>query len=499
MRQIFHIFKKDVRHLRMEISFVLTAVAFLSFAVVRLSASLTTAGNTEGAAVSLLSYLVPLTWWTLIARLIYDESLAIEQPFWITRPYSRKSLIIEKALFIVMFVNLPKLIGDSCVLVAYEFHLRSELSGLLWNQLLLTVLFVLPVVALCAVTTGFVQLLIALLLVGLTAAGWSQFTSEFGANAPWIEMEWVRSCCIGLIIATAAMVVITRQYACRDTAVSRFVLASALLLIFLVHMFLPWTAAFSLQSWLSKTSVDVEGIHVELDESLGFGARTVTSKSGDVELQIPLSVTGLAEGLRSKAEGMVVTVDGPDGEVWRSSGPPPTNVRSAGNKVLFRARVDPIFAQRVKNHRVRIRGSVYLTLLGHGRRTTLPVQEQPTLHPTAGVGLCSAVRIEDRISLNCRSFLRTPRDRVTFDVIGPPRFIAGGNAMALRRLSYSSDVSYSPFPGGPELIPVTQSVLTTELVGPVWEVSAMAIGPVAHVRKDFEITELRTINNKSGL
>src|SRR5260370_21474314 len=88
MRQVVHIFKKDVRYLWYEIAITLGLVVMLVF-------------------YPLLEFMVPIAWCNLAARLIYAEPLPGDRLFWVTRPYSWKSLLAAKALFILVFVNLP--------------------------------------------------------------------------------------------------------------------------------------------------------------------------------------------------------------------------------------------------------------------------------------------------------------------------------------------------------------------------------------------------------
>jgi hypothetical protein len=117
--------------------------------------------------------MVPVAWCALIARLIYAEPLAGDQQDWVTRPYAWRSLLAAKGLFIAVFINLPKLIADTIILRAWGFKIGPELGGLLWTQVLVTAVFVLPIAALSAVTTGFSQLLAVTLLVVLAVSGWS--------------------------------------------------------------------------------------------------------------------------------------------------------------------------------------------------------------------------------------------------------------------------------------------------------------------------------------
>src|SRR5207253_7631087 len=149
MRQTLHIFKKDVRHLWFEIAVAITVVAAFTFTGARRALWLVDPVTNRTAAWTMVLILLPLAWWTLIARVIHDEALTGDRQFWITRPYSWKSLLGAKALFILAFINLPMLIADVVILRAYGLRpLGAELPGLLWSQVLLAIVFVLPIAAL---------------------------------------------------------------------------------------------------------------------------------------------------------------------------------------------------------------------------------------------------------------------------------------------------------------------------------------------------------------
>jgi len=174
MRQALHIFKKDVRHLWLELAVAITVVAAFGFTGARRASWLADPVTNRTAAWTMVLILLPLSWWTLIARVIHGETLPGDRQFWITRPYSWKSLLGAKALFILAFINLPMFLADIAIVRAYGLHpLGAELPGLLWSQVLLTIVFVLPVAALSALTGGFVQLILAILapcVIGLAVA-----------------------------------------------------------------------------------------------------------------------------------------------------------------------------------------------------------------------------------------------------------------------------------------------------------------------------------------
>src|SRR5690348_22545 len=161
MRQALHIFKKDVRHLWFEIALVLAVTAAFAFVGVGRAFRLDDPRANRSVAWTMAQILMPLAWWILIARVVYSETLPGDRQFWTTRPYRWMSLLGAKLLFITIFVNLPWFLADMIILRAYGFAPGTELAGLFAAQLLMAVAFLLPVAAVCAVTTGFVQLLSA--------------------------------------------------------------------------------------------------------------------------------------------------------------------------------------------------------------------------------------------------------------------------------------------------------------------------------------------------
>jgi hypothetical protein len=491
MRQAVHIFAKDVRHLWLEILVALAVAGAFTFAVVRGALSWTDSGTMQDVALTLLTYLLPVTWWVLIARLIHAEPLPGDRQFWVTRPYQWKSLLWAKALFIALFVNLPKLVADAITVRAYGFEIGSEVAGLLWTQVLLTAIFVLPVAAFSAVTAGFAQLAMATLLLVLAVAVWSLVIPQvFLAGAPWLGLEWIRSYSAGLVVAVAAVAIILWQYRRRDTGTCRVLAGGATAMALAATACLPWTAGFALQSQLAGRPIDPSTVRIDLNPELKWATRALVDESNVVDLNIALRISEIPAALRPAVDGIVATIEGAAGAVWRADYDPRGQARTEGALTSFHTRVNSSFYRKVKDHPVRIRGSLYLTLYGNPRRTFLRTQEQAVLIPTPGVGLCSVTRKRVGIVLNCRSAFRSRPDLVTLDFVATGR---SGQPMSIRTMSYygPAPFSYSPFPAAPDLIPVTQSMNFWVLSHMVTGVSVDTTEPVAHIRRDFEISGLR--------
>jgi len=57
--------------------------------------------------------LAPLACWVLAVTLIHEERLIGDEQYWLTRPYTWKDLVAAKALFLVVFVNVPLFVCQS--------------------------------------------------------------------------------------------------------------------------------------------------------------------------------------------------------------------------------------------------------------------------------------------------------------------------------------------------------------------------------------------------
>jgi hypothetical protein len=356
----------------------------------------------------------------------------------------------------------------------------------------------LPVAALSAVTTGFVQLLAVTFLVVLAVAGCYLLIP--GVGDIWLALEWTRSYSTGLVVAGAALAIILWQYSRRDTTNARRLAGGAALTAFAVSVWLPWPVAFALQSHFSTQSIDTSAIRVEFNRDTSFAARALVDGDSAVDLVIPLRVTGIPAPLSPVFEGIAAEIEGPDGTRWRTGQNPRSYARTdegiasrprLGASLSLHAQMAPSFYRSIKNSPVRLRGSLYLTLYGNPRSTLLSVRAETVLVPTAGAGLCSSTQSRRGIVLTCRSALRSRPDVVAYGVKVVWR--PGEPALYLSQMTDNRPASYSPFPAGLSLIPVSLTALQTQIrpTAAVSGVYVQAVEPVAYTRKDFEITGLR--------
>jgi hypothetical protein len=490
MRQALHIFKKDVHHFWFEITVAISVVAAFTFTGARRALWLVNPGTNRIAAWTLVMFLLPLAWWTLIARVIHDEALPGDRQFWITRPYSWNSLLGAKALFILAFINLPMLIADGVIVRAYGLPLGAELPGLLWSQILLTIVFLLPMVALSALTTGFVQLIFAILTPCVIALAVAIVDPDVVLGAFLGGSDWVRSYYAFLVISVAALAILIWQYSQRKTAAARSLAVAAGILVVVGITLIPWSAAFRIQSWLSQQRLDPSSAHVDFDSGNTWLTRAVIAGDGRVHVDLPLKITGLPPGMIAKSEGFSVHLQAPDGTMWQADQLPLRYASKMGQEFSLQATVDGAFYRKVKDEPLKVRGSLYLTLFGNRQTARVPFGDRSV--PVPRVGVCSASRGANRQSyfLICSSAFRFPAVLVSY------RFIQSAKD-TLQEVWSSTEpraISYSPFPADPGINPVSQDFTFSTVLVPLSEATVDTVEALAHIRRDFEINNLRLGN-----
>ena len=468
MRQALHIFKKDVRHLWIEIAVTLLVVAVaFTFTGARRAGWLADSAVNLSMATTLVKFLMPLVWCILIARLVHAETLPGDRQFWTTRPYAWNSLLAAKALFVAAFVNLPLLAAHVVILLAYGFHPLAELPGLLWSQVLITAVLVLPIAALSALTTGLAQLLITGSVLGLALVAWNIVAPFYLVDTGWRAIEWVRYCYDIAVLALATLAILVWQYARRNTAAAHWLAVATVVLVALGNLLLPWTVAFALQSRLSRQPVDPASLHIDFDSAKQWAARALIETGDRVWIEIPVKIAGIPAGMIPRYDGVIMAIQASDGSTWPADRQPWSHVIGRDQVLLLQATVDGSFYRKVKDQPVKFRGAMYLTLYGNLRATDVPFSAPPTAVP--GRGLCTASPGAGRKSYYqvCNSAFRDPQGMTTYSPF--PADLAFDPVK--RHLAYIASLEY-PFPAF-----TAATIQTSE--------------PLAHLRRDFEIGGLR--------
>jgi hypothetical protein len=503
MGQAIHIFKKDVRHLRFEIAIAITVAGLFAFIETKHALWPADAVNSKTLTSYLALLLLPVAWWMLIGRVIHDEALPGNRQFWITRPYSWRSLLGAKLLFILAFVNLPMLIAQMLIVHAYGFSIGAEFVGLLWSQVLLTIVFVLPILAISALTDGFVQLIagiltpcvIALTLFGLSVNFKPQFMLFGIAGGFSNGHDWVRSYLIYLIITVAASAILLWQYSSRRTTVGRCFAAAAWILVLMVFYSISWKAAIRIDTALIRSQVDLSSTRLISD--LGADKPPVGFRQGGdyVGVRVPLQVTGLPAGTRTRIENLSMSFQVPDGTTWYADGfswenPDPPEKQFSIQSGFYGA------AYLTRNDvPVKVHGTIQLTVFGNPHSTQVRFGEGSVAVPQ--VGLCSAAENPNRqndYSVVCNSAFRSPTVMVSYQFVKPSDEVPNENNRSAMQVQLPSfpflnrgQVSFSPFPAELRISPVSQDFRQSWVSTPWDHAVVETLEPVGHVRFDFDI------------
>jgi hypothetical protein len=303
--QPLHIFRKDATHLWPETLIVVALFVAFAFA-----APSRWATSPYGAGLQILSLLLkllmPLSWLVLIARLIHDEPLVGDRQFWTSRPYHWATLLAAKILYLVVFLYVPFFVMQAYLLKHAGLYPSLAIPALLHNLLLLTVVIVIPLTAIAAVTGTFARMLLAsvgaFLYILILAVGF--FFIMFERMIPPSVTPFAVT--IFILLPAAALVY---QYATRKTTTTRLALAAVPLVIFLLLIVSPSAALIRSAYPVTGSSAPVLGaIPAELASTAPKPGRLFALRT--VAIELPVSMTGGDEKNVYVVDGTAVSLGG---------------------------------------------------------------------------------------------------------------------------------------------------------------------------------------------
>jgi hypothetical protein len=468
MRQALHIFKKDVRYLRLEIGIVLA-----------LALSLTWTERHPGQW--LAETLFTLAACALIARLVHEEAIPGDNQFWVTRPYRWESLLGAKLAFIVLFVSVPLLLEQFFLAKYLGFSPSTFWPGLLWCQALILLCVIVPTTAMAALTPGITSFIsFALVLMGLELVTNTELRMLFGFLRPgqtiveaegFESIEWIRS---SIALAGAALIssgVLYAQYRGRRTSFSRWFAITAGVIFGSAYFFLPWTAALEFESMLSKQGFDASALSLELDPK---GADKIRGRyrrpAEETTVILPMVIRGISRDQELRTDAISVSIQGPGGRTWTSGlrSMSPGRMESGGLLSSVFLLIDPSFYREVSGKPSTFHAKVYLTLLGDAESSSIPVDPKGT---NAIEGLRCSMNFMEQVA--CSSAFRWPARGIYAEFTpwaGEP---------------FATSFSYSPFPGVIGFTPFETHWVSTPKDATM--VRIIAKKPLSHFERDFEV------------
>jgi len=307
MRQVVQVFRKDCRHLWPVIAAVLVLMALHAYgdAISGVSSMGVAVGLSPLAVLyALVGISAPVLFSALlllVARVVQEEALVGTEQFWLTRPYDRVCLILEKILFLALFASVPLLLHDIAILSYLRFSLSGAFNLLLWKQAQLWV-FLLVAATIATLTRTLAQFALAVIgtalfglcLLYITAA------SEQGA---FFQTESALYAGLGLLVlfTIVSVALIAYQYLQRRT---KFTIVCAIAFMFAGFALVRWWPQ-RLTAYLEQKSTprEMSGIHLRLDPQMHVAGRSL-AEFADIRDQkeylmfvLPFEVTGVSPGV----------------------------------------------------------------------------------------------------------------------------------------------------------------------------------------------------------
>jgi hypothetical protein len=449
MKQVLHIFAKDVRRFWPEILVSLAITTALVCAVSHLySLPMRTHWISpeddarEGklrALTSLITLLLPVSWWLLIARVIYAESLVGDRQYWLTRPYDWKKLLGAKMTFIAAFVYLPLVLAQGVMLSAVGLNPFASIPGMLFNLLLITGVFVLPVVAIATVTSSFFRMTLTLLcvLIGVGAmAAHSSGNSNNGFYSESLDGVFYQlrtylspahllpsgnQLSLALLLLAVCSIAIV-QYTLRRTWLSRLVLLGAPVVLCVVVFAFPHRALSDQAEMNRDFPPPTAGTPAPVQISDGRDDHHPLIRHRDspwdnfVWVKVPLHLSPIPEGTAIVSDDLEVTVTNASGVSWSGKVldlypkeflPSSSNVSGhwpeQSRRADFKMPLDVY--DRLKSGPVNLHLTLALTELKATQVIRIPFPTHDVF--VSGVGVCGP-NVVGAGNIRCRSAFREP-------------------------------------------------------------------------------------------
>jgi hypothetical protein len=320
MKQVIHIFLKDLRHHWGEAALSIALAVAFAWSEVHQWGQPEWATSGFGGLFNVRFWMncaeiaLPIAWVFLLVRIIQSDSLVGDRQFWITRPLDWKKLLAAKLLFVVAFVNVPLLVLDCYLLAKAGFTPAHYVAGLLWMQLSVILFVLLPFAALATVTRNLGHLLLGLLIITIYMIGvmlLSQYIPSSDFSGPIDPVYSI------LLVATAAAVVIL-QYARRQTGHSRVLIAALAGAVLLLLVATPYQAIVAHEFPNTNVGEQRPVALSLLPPIVASRAWSPLGKQEDIEFLLPLAVSGVASGDIIKVDGILIEIEGADKARWNS-------------------------------------------------------------------------------------------------------------------------------------------------------------------------------------
>jgi hypothetical protein len=423
MRLIWHIFRKDAQRLWLEAALTIGLLAWWAHL------DRWRAGYVPGAVEGWLGILLPFAWAYLTGLLVLQDPLVGDRQFWVTLPVGWRSLAAAKALFAVVFILAPYLAALAAILGLRGFQPAAHVPHLLWKELVLLAVIVLPAAALAATLRNVTQFVSALIAATASIIFLNSLRSDI---PPFARVDYeVEKLALAVAFAGAAAVAWI-QYRGRRPAIARAAGALAAAGAVAIYLWFPPTALGPLQAALHPAQDGALSLRfLPLARPIPWMLRAEGScRTGQaVCFALPYELSGVPPGMLVTLTPARLTMHGARGETYPIAvsrdayrdaplfgGLMDANRSRWGTGpdggAYLTLRVDRSWYARLRSGPVALESSALADFRRRGGQVSLGVGERADV---PGLGKCSSAMVpatylrEETLRVTCESTAEIPR------------------------------------------------------------------------------------------
>ena len=423
MNQIVHIFKKDARHLWIEIAISLVLIGCMVAIghVVWMPQGSPFSARRDSilrGIVGLLMPLIGISWLLLVARAIHSEALVGDRQFWITRPYEWKKLMAAKLLFFAAFIYLPFFLMQVILLARAGFSPAHWLPALLLNLVFLSAI-ILPLAGAATVTRNFgrtavlllgVVVCLALIVVSSALTGIGFELSP--GTVPTPEASYL----IDAVELALGCAVIVLQYRARRTKPAWILLLAIPAAFLVIESIAPDRLLIDHKYPLTTNSSGAPVQFSFVDQS---GDRSLVGHEiggpilgKQISVKIPVHLSGVASDSAVIIDEVKVSLEAANGEHWTSGWQGQQDGVHRQENDLWTGVIfvpSEVFG-KYEGSAVNMRLDVALTEVSAGSVTQIEMPNPLNEISVPGFGICVPERLEmpDAMMLSCRFAWQPP-------------------------------------------------------------------------------------------
>lgn len=418
MREILHIFRKDVRRHWPEILISLLFLGLYVWVTLRSPWRTGTAMLTGASLWPLLAFslewippLMVLFWVFLTVRLVQGEPLVGDRQWWVTKPYEWWKLLAAKELFLVAVISLPLFFVQVYFLSHAGFPVLPNLVRILYMQVTLGLILFLPSIALGSLTKNLWQAVLAVVLAFVVIVGATNLLQRVPSSGMSSSIDEAQSVATGLLMLASFVGAVTWQFARRKTWRSRGVLLAGPVLLGSLAALIPYARFVERKYAIAASALPqftpgiVHPKAKKRDNRWDF--------LSEVYLSIPVSVSGIAPGHMVRLDGMRVFLEIPANPTWDPGWKPQrTNLWAENQQTKLTFSMKREDFERIKPQQLRLQLELALTEFQEGDVRDLALKEGK--FPDELLGICHLV-VQNPSAIECERPFHAPGLMVTFE------------------------------------------------------------------------------------